>query len=59
MRGDWCMERKLPIGIQSFEKIRTDSFVYTDKTEQVYHLVHNNVQYFLSRSVNSLFFWEL
>ena len=43
------MERKLPVGIQGFEKIRTDNFFYVDKTEYVYRLVHNNVPYFLSR----------
>ena len=41
--------RKLPVGIQSFEKIRTDGFLYVDKTEYIYRLVHNNVPYFLSR----------
>ena len=40
---------KLPVGIQSFEKIRTDNFLYIDKTEYIYRLVHNNVPYFLSR----------
>jgi hypothetical protein len=29
------MARKLPIGIQSFEKIRKDGFVYVDKTSYV------------------------
>ncbi len=43
------MTRKLPVGIQDFEKLRTEGFVYVDKTEYVYHLVHNNVPYFLSR----------
>ncbi len=43
------MEKKLPIGIQGFEKIRTDNFLYVDKTEYIYNLVHNNVPYFLSR----------
>ena len=43
------MEMKLPIGIQSFEKIRTDHFLYVDKTAYIYRLVHNNVPYFLSR----------
>ncbi|MBR1772955.1 MAG: ATP-binding protein [Eubacterium sp.] len=43
------MGKKLPIGIQSFEKIRTDNFLYVDKTEYVYDLVHNNIPYFLSR----------
>ena len=43
------MDRKLPVGIQGFEKIRTDGFLYVDKTEYIYQLVHNNVPYFLSR----------
>ena len=43
------MGKKLPVGIQGFEKIRTDNFLYVDKTEYVYQLVHNNVPYFLSR----------
>lgn len=42
-------DRKLPIGIQSFEKIRNDHFVYVDKTEYVYKLVHSGIPYFLSR----------
>lgn len=41
--------RKLPIGIQSFEKLRTDKFLYVDKTEEIYNLVHNGTVYFLSR----------
>ncbi len=43
------MQKKLPVGIQEFEKIITDNFLYVDKTEYVYNLVHNNVPYFLSR----------
>ncbi len=43
------MYKKLPVGIQGFEKFRTDNFLYVDKTEYVYRLVHNNVPYFLSR----------
>ncbi len=43
------MERKLPVGIQGFEKLRTDNFLYIDKTKYIYNLVHNNVPYFLSR----------
>ncbi len=43
------MERKLPLGLQDFEKIRTDHFVYVDKTDYIYRLAHNNVPYFLSR----------
>ena len=43
------MGKKLPIGIQGFEKLRTDGFLYVDKTEYIYQLVHDNVPYFLSR----------
>ena len=43
------MGKKLPVGIQSFEKVRTDGFVYVDQTEYKYQLVHENVPYFLSR----------
>ena len=43
------MTRKLPVGIQGFEKLRTDNFLYVDKTKYIYQLVHNNVPYFLSR----------
>ncbi|MBQ6482712.1 MAG: ATP-binding protein [Anaerolineaceae bacterium] len=39
----------LPIGIQSFEKLRTSNKAYVDKTAYVYHLVHNSSSYFLSR----------
>ena len=40
---------KYPIGIQSFEKIREDGFVYVDKTALVYDLVTGGTIYFLSR----------
>ncbi len=43
------MDRKLPVGIQGYEKLRTDNFLYVDKTKYIYQLVHNNVPYFLSR----------
>ena len=42
-------ERKLPVGIQSFEKIIENNNLYVDKTEYIYRLVHTNVPYFLSR----------
>ena len=41
--------QRLPIGIQGFEKIREDGFLYVDKTRQVYDLTHTNQYYFLSR----------
>ncbi len=40
---------KYPIGIQSFERMREDGFVYVDKTALVYDLVQNGSIYFLSR----------
>ena len=40
---------KYPIGIQSFEVIREDGYVYVDKTALVYDLVKNGKVYFLSR----------
>ncbi|MBQ9058701.1 MAG: ATP-binding protein [Atopobiaceae bacterium] len=43
------MARKLPIGIQSFEKLRQDGFVYVDKTAYVYKLAQSGIPYFLSR----------
>ena len=39
---------KYPIGIQSFEKLREDSYVYVDKTALIYNLVHDGTIY-LSR----------
>ena len=41
--------RKLPIGIQSFESLRRDNYIYIDKTEFAYSLVHSGKVYFLSR----------
>ena len=40
---------KYPIGIQSFERIREDGFVYIDKTAMLYDLVSTGSIYFLSR----------
>ena len=41
--------RYLPIGIQTFEKIRVDNAVYVDKTSFVESLVRNGKPYFLIR----------
>ncbi|MDR1243709.1 MAG: AAA family ATPase, partial [Endomicrobium sp.] len=38
--------KKLPIGTQTFEKLRTDNYVYVDKTEHVYNLINNGSVYF-------------
>ena len=40
---------KLPIGIQDFESLRNDNYLYIDKTEQIYSLVSEGRYYFLSR----------
>ena len=40
---------KYPIGIQDFEKIITDDYVYVDKTALIYRLVTEGSIYFLSR----------
>ncbi len=40
---------KYPIGIQSFEKLRNDAFVYVDKTAYIYQLANTSGYYFLSR----------
>ena len=42
--------RECPIGIQDFEKIIKNGFLYVDKTRQVYEMTHKGSQYvFLSR----------
>ena len=38
-----------PIGIQNFEKIRTDGYFYIDKTALIYQMVKTGSYYFLSR----------
>lgn len=45
--GDFV--RKLPIGIQDFESIRQEKYLYIDKTEYIYNLVNEGKPYFLSR----------
>lgn len=40
---------KYPIGIQTFEKIRRDGYLYVDKTRYVYDLATRGQYYFLSR----------
>ena len=41
--------KKYPIGIQSFEVIRSDDYYYVDKTEFVKKLSESGKYYFLSR----------
>ena len=43
-------QRRFPVGVQDFEKIRTGGFVYVDKTELIYNLAnHYGDAIFLSR----------
>ena len=48
--------RYLPIGIQTFEKIRVDNAVYVDKTAFVESLVRNGKPYFLPFLSSTLLF---
>lgn len=41
--------KKLPIGIQTFEKIRKDNYIYIDKTDKALDLIEKGEYYFLSR----------
>ena len=43
------MKRKLPIGIQTFRRIREDGCYYVDKTEYAKRLADEGTHYFLSR----------
>lgn len=43
-------DRKLPVGIQSFEKIRKGGYLYVDKTDIIWQLANRNKTYnYLSR----------
>ena len=39
----------MPIGIQTFEKLRTEDYVYVDKTKYLVELIQNGQIYFLAR----------
>ena len=41
--------RKLPIGIQDFEYLRKDNYLYVDKTQFIYQLLQHGKPYFLGR----------
>lgn len=43
------MRQKLPIGIQTFSKIRSEDYLYIDKTEVIYRLLTSGDYFFLSR----------
>ena len=41
--------RRLPIGVQDFEKLRRENCIYVDKTAYIYELLKSPAPYFLSR----------
>lgn len=43
------IERKLPIGVQSFEELRKGGYLYVDKTAMVWRIANMGKPYFLSR----------
>jgi Predicted AAA-ATPase/PD-(D/E)XK nuclease superfamily len=43
------MPQKYPVGLQDFDKIRTQNYVYVDKTKYVWQLAEDGGYYFLSR----------
>lgn len=49
MSTDNITPRKLPIGIQSFEFLRNEGYLYVDKTALIYQMVTMGKPYFLSR----------
>ena len=43
------MAQKLPIGIQTFSKIREENYIYVDKTKEALEVIENYTYAFLSR----------
>ena len=41
--------KRLPLGIQTFEKLRTSDMLYIDKTEYIWNMIHLSNYIFLSR----------
>ena len=41
--------QKLPIGIQTFETIRENGYLYVDKTEYIFRMIDQGMFYFVSR----------
>ena len=42
-------ERKYPVGIQTFERLRKENYLYIDKTELVWKMTKESPYVFLSR----------
>lgn len=43
------LNRKLPLGIQEFEVMRRDHYIYADKTDMVWKLANGTKYNYLSR----------
>lgn len=43
------LRKKLPVDVQSFEVMRTQDYLYVDKTRHIYRMVTEGTFYFLSR----------
>ena len=43
------LNRKLPLGIQDFEEMRRDHYIYADKTDIVWKLANGTKYNYLSR----------
>ena len=41
--------KRLPVGIQTFEKVINGDYLYVDKTEYIWNMVHLSNYIFLSR----------
>jgi len=41
--------QKLPVGVQNFESLIHDGYLYVDKTEQIWRLINDGRHYFLAR----------
>ena len=41
--------KKLTLGLQNFQKIASEDFIYIDKTRQIYDLIELGKLFFLSR----------
>lgn len=39
----------LPVGVQNFESLIRDGYLYVDKTRQIWNLTHAGRHYFLAR----------
>ena len=42
-------KRKYPVGVQSFDKLRKEGYLYIDKTQFIYKMITEGCPYFLSR----------